>query len=40
MGVASERCIWWYPTGPLTFIPIHAAEPGKDKINVSRLVPR
>lgn len=28
--------IWWYPTGPLTFIPIHAA--GSGKVDVSRLV--
>jgi CHAT domain-containing protein len=30
--------IWWYLTGPLTFIPIHAAGPGSDVIDVSRLV--
>ena len=28
--------IWWYPTGPLTFIPIHAA--GSGVIDVSQLV--
>lgn len=30
--------IWWYPTGPLTFIPIHAAGPGGGVTDVSRLV--
>jgi CHAT domain-containing protein len=35
---APWRRIWWYPTGPLTFIPIHAAGPGDGKIDVSRLV--
>jgi CHAT domain-containing protein len=36
---APQRRIWWYPTGPLTFIPIHAAGPGgKGRIDVSRLV--
>jgi tetratricopeptide (TPR) repeat protein len=29
--------IWWYLTGPLTFIPIHAAGPGSRVIDVSRL---
>jgi hypothetical protein len=33
-----QQRIWWYPTGPLTFIPIHAAGPGKGDIDVSRLV--
>lgn len=33
-----RRRIWWYPTGPLTFIPIHAAGPGAGAIDVSRLV--
>lgn len=28
--------IWWYPTGPLTFFPIHAAGPG-GAIDVSRM---
>ncbi|KAF7982043.1 hypothetical protein HWV62_30312 [Athelia sp. TMB] len=31
------RRIWWYPTGPLTFAPLHAAGPGT-KLDVSRLV--
>jgi tetratricopeptide (TPR) repeat protein len=30
--------IWWYPTGPLTFIPIHAAGPGKGQVDTSHLV--
>ena len=30
--------IWWYLTGPLTFIPIHAAGPGGRTLDVSRLV--
>ena len=33
-----QRRIWWYLTGPLTFIPIHAAGPGRGLIDVSRLV--
>jgi CHAT domain-containing protein len=33
-----QRRIWWYPTGPLTFIPIHAAGPGKGDIDTSCLV--
>ncbi|KIM72706.1 hypothetical protein PILCRDRAFT_829611 [Piloderma croceum F 1598] len=33
-----NEIVWWYPTGPLTFIPIHAAGPGGGDINVSRLV--
>lgn len=36
-AAAPHRRIWWYPTGPLTFIPIHAAGPG-NHIDVSRLV--
>ncbi|KAF7981783.1 hypothetical protein HWV62_31867 [Athelia sp. TMB] len=32
-----ERRIWWYPTGPATFLPIHAAGPG-GALDVSRLV--
>lgn len=32
-----QRRVWWYPTGPLTFIPIHAAGPGS-AIDVTRLV--
>lgn len=32
-----QRRIWWYPTGPLTFFPIHAAGPS-GAIDVSRLV--
>jgi CHAT domain-containing protein/tetratricopeptide (TPR) repeat protein len=35
---ALRRRIWWYPTGSLTFIPIHAAAPAKGDIGVSRLV--
>jgi hypothetical protein len=27
--------IWWYPMGPLTFIPIHAAGPGRQTLDVS-----
>ncbi|KIM78471.1 hypothetical protein PILCRDRAFT_11178 [Piloderma croceum F 1598] len=35
----SQSRIWWYPTGPLTFIPIHAAGPGRAvATDVSRLV--
>ena len=30
--------IWWYPTGPLTVVPIHAAGPGEGAIDVSRIV--
>ena len=38
-AAAAERRIWWYPTGPLTFIPIHAAGPGrKGAADVSRLI--
>jgi len=34
-----RRRIWWYTTGPLTFVPIHAAGPGgKSATDVSRLV--
>jgi len=33
-----QHRIWWYTTGPLTFIPIHAAGPGKSAVDVSRLV--
>jgi tetratricopeptide (TPR) repeat protein len=33
-----QHRIWWYPTGPLTFIPIHAAGPRSGTIDVSRLV--
>jgi hypothetical protein len=36
-GLPQHR-IWWYPTGPLTFIPIHAAGPGGDAVDVSRIV--
>lgn len=32
-----ERRVWWYPTGPLSFFPIHAAGPSAT-IDVSRLV--
>jgi CHAT domain-containing protein/tetratricopeptide (TPR) repeat protein len=37
-ALLSRRRIWWYPTGPLTFLPIHAAGPGRGPIDVSRLV--
>jgi CHAT domain-containing protein len=37
-SVAPQRRVWWYPTGPLTLIPIHAAGLGKGKIDVSHLV--
>jgi ABC-type nitrate/sulfonate/bicarbonate transport system permease component len=37
-SVAPQHHVWWYPTGPLTFIPIHAARLGKGKIDVSHLV--
>lgn len=33
-----QRRIWWYPTGPLTFIPIHAAGPGRRIIDTSHSV--
>jgi len=33
-----SRRIWWYPTGPLTFIPVHAAGPVGGATDVSRLV--
>jgi hypothetical protein len=36
--VVSQRRIWWYLTGSLTFIPIHAAGPGGGVVDVSRLV--
>ena len=36
--VLPKRRIWWYPTGPLAFIPIHAARPGCGTVDVSRLV--
>jgi hypothetical protein len=35
---ASQHCICWYPTGPLTFIPIHAAGPGGIDIDVMSAV--
>jgi CHAT domain-containing protein len=35
---APQCRIWWYPTGPLTFIPMHAAGPGSGEIDVSHLV--
>jgi CHAT domain-containing protein len=38
-AVAPQQQIWWYPTGPLTFIPIHAASSGcKGATDVSRLI--
>lgn len=39
-GCAAEpqQRVWWYPTGPLTFLPIHAAGPAKSPIDVSTLV--
>ena len=33
-----QHRIWWYPTGPLTFIPIHAAGPHKGTVNVTRII--
>ncbi|KIM83489.1 hypothetical protein PILCRDRAFT_69143 [Piloderma croceum F 1598] len=33
-----QHRIWWYLTGPLTFIPIHAAGPDKGAIDISRMV--
>jgi CHAT domain-containing protein len=33
-----QHRIWWYPTGPLTFIPIHAAGPGQKAADVSQLI--
>ncbi|KAF7976224.1 hypothetical protein HWV62_7244 [Athelia sp. TMB] len=30
--------VWWYPTGPLTFLPLHAAGPGSGQVDVSALV--
>ena len=30
--------VWWYLTGPLTFIPIHAAGPEKEATDVSHLL--
>ena len=32
-----DRRIWWYLTGPLSFLPIHAAGPGRG-VDVSQLV--
>lgn len=37
MALPQHR-IWWYLTGPLTFIPIHAAGSGNGAIDVSRVV--
>jgi tetratricopeptide (TPR) repeat protein len=34
----SQHRIWWYPTGPLTFLPIHAAGPREGTIDVSRII--
>ncbi|KIM73085.1 hypothetical protein PILCRDRAFT_15531 [Piloderma croceum F 1598] len=36
--VLPQHRIWWYATGPLTFIPIHAAGPGGGVFDVGRLV--
>ena len=33
-----QHRIWWYLTGPLTFIPIHAAGPDKGTIDISQMV--
>ncbi|KAF7970309.1 hypothetical protein HWV62_24374 [Athelia sp. TMB] len=35
---APLKRVWWYLTGPLPFLPIHAAGPGSRRINVSALV--
>lgn len=35
-GAIPHRRIWWYPTGPLTFLPIHAA--GAHSVDVTGLV--
>jgi tetratricopeptide (TPR) repeat protein len=38
-GETPLRRVWWYLTGPLTFVPIHAAGPqGCETVDVSRLV--
>jgi CHAT domain-containing protein len=34
----SQHRIWWYPTGPLTFLPIHAAGSREGTIDVSRII--
>jgi hypothetical protein len=36
--VPPQHRIWWYPTGPLTFIPICAAGPRSGTIDVTQLV--
>ena len=36
--VPPRHRLWWYPTGPLIFIPIHSAGPGKGAVDVSQLV--
>ncbi|KIM78354.1 hypothetical protein PILCRDRAFT_794197 [Piloderma croceum F 1598] len=36
-GLPQHR-IWWYLTGPLTFIPVHTAGPGCGATDVSQLV--
>ena len=33
-----QHRIWWYLTGPLTFIPVHAAGPGHGAPDVSQLI--
>jgi CHAT domain-containing protein len=33
-----QERIWWYPTGSLTFIPIHAAGPHKGNIDVNSII--
>ncbi|KIM91726.1 hypothetical protein PILCRDRAFT_811016 [Piloderma croceum F 1598] len=30
--------IWWYPTGPLTFVPLHAAGPGNETVDVGHII--
>lgn len=37
-GTSSRHRIWWYPTGPLIFIPIHAAGPGSGNVEARKLV--
>jgi hypothetical protein len=36
--VPPRHRVWWYPTGPLTFLPIHAAGPRSEVVDVGQLV--